>query len=84
MADKRLGISLSEPQHKAIKHCASITGQSMKDYVLSKVFGNRYNRTKKETEKSLQQARRVEGLSVYNNMQAFLSQIKPEESNSIH
>lgn len=75
MSMKRLSIPLNNDQHQAIKLAAMLKGQSMKDYILGKVFSGK-NRPNKETLQAMRDVEENKNLTTYESPDEFLKTLR--------
>ena len=80
MNGKRLSVPLSDEQHKAIKLAAMLSGKSIKDYTVSKLFpgGNIPNA---ETLRAIRDVEDVHDLTAY-SLEAFLDDLRTMNDDS--
>ena len=72
---KRLSIPLSESQHKAIKSSASLAGQTIKEYILARLFSE--NKTlNNKTLTAMKNMEEGRNLTVYDDVNDFLNEVK--------
>ncbi len=71
---KRLSIPLNESEHQAIKLAAMLQGQSIKEYILSKLFASK-NIPNEETLKAMRNIEENNNLSSY-TAESFLEELK--------
>lgn len=66
MNEKRITISVSDAVHQQIKAMASLKGQSIKDFILDKVFPN-HNIPNAETLKAMQESIENKNMKTFKN-----------------
>ncbi|MCP3678844.1 MAG: hypothetical protein GY782_00515 [Gammaproteobacteria bacterium] len=74
MSIKRLSIPVDESQHQAIKVAAMLHGQTIKDYILDKVFDDE-KLPNKETLKAMREIEEEKDLTTY-TADEFLAELR--------
>jgi len=76
MGIKRLSIPLEADQHKAIKLSASLHGQTMKEYILARLFAEDHRVPNKKTLNALREMEQGKNLTTYDNVDDFFKEMK--------
>ena len=72
---KRLSIPLAEAQHKAIKLSASLQGQTIKEYILARLFQQEKN-INNETLVAMREMEHGKNLTIYDDVNDFLNEVR--------
>ncbi len=76
----RLSIEISETEHRKIKALAALSGKSVREYVIERVFSNKHPTA--ETLNAINDAATERNLSSYSSVEALLDEIAPDADTS--